>query len=81
MTSEGNEGEMCCASCGIAEVDDVKLMPCDGCDLVRYCGDACRELHKSEHEEECKKRNAELSEENEAEDREKILMFTRVLMK
>ena len=81
MTSEGYEGEMCCASCGIAGVDDVKLMPCDGCDLVRYCGDACRELHKSEHEEECKKRNAELSVENGAEDRKVFFMFTRVLMK
>ena len=25
----------CCASCGIAEVDNVKLKQCDDCDLVR----------------------------------------------
>ena len=33
----------CCASCGVAEVDDIKLVPCDGCDLVRYCSDACQQ--------------------------------------
>ena len=31
-----------CASCGRAEVDDIKLKMCDGgCDLVKYCGDEC----------------------------------------
>ena len=54
----------CCASCGISEIDDIKLMPCDDCDLVRYyCSDECRENHKSEHEEDCKKRAAELRDE------------------
>ncbi len=36
---------MCCASCGIAEVDEIKLKICDDCDLVRYCSDACRQDH------------------------------------
>ena len=54
---------LCCASCGIAEIDDVKLVPCDGCDLVKYCSDECREIHKSEHEGECRKRAAELRDE------------------
>ncbi len=54
-------GMMCCASCGIAEVDDVKLMDCDdGCDLVKYCGDECQDNHRSKHKEECRKRKAEL---------------------
>ena len=54
----------CCALCGIAEiVDDIKLKDCDGCDLVLYCSDECREEHKPEHEEECKKRAAELRDE------------------
>ena len=52
----------CCASCGIAEVDDIKLKPCDDCDLVKYC-DECQENHKSEHEEDCKKRAAEVRDE------------------
>ena len=53
----------CCASCGIAEIDDVKLMECDGCDLVRYCSSECKEDHTSDHEEACKKRAAELRDE------------------
>ena len=61
MMSHYNEVvDTCCASCGIAKVDDIKLMPCDDCDLVRYCSDACRNDHKSEHEEVCKMRAAEL---------------------
>ena len=49
-----------CASCGVAGGDDIKLKNCDDCDLVRYCGDECQNNHKSEHEEDCKKRAAEL---------------------
>ena len=54
---------LCCVSCGIAEVDDVKLKPCDGCDLVRYCSDACQIDHRPEHEVACKERAAELRDE------------------
>ena len=54
---------MCCASCGIAEIDDIKLVPCDGCDLVKYCSDACQELHRPEHAGKCRKRAAELRDE------------------
>jgi hypothetical protein len=52
--------EHVCANCGIAEVDDVKMEECDGCDLVKYCSDKCREEHRQQHDEECKKREAEL---------------------
>ncbi len=52
---------MCCASCGVAAVDDIKLKKCDGgCDLVKYCSDVCQENHREQHEEECKKRKVEL---------------------
>ena len=60
---EAETADICCASCGIIEVDDVKLKECDGCDLVKYCSDECREDHKSEHEEACKKRAVELHDE------------------
>ena len=50
----------CCACCGIAEIDDIQLVPCDDCDLVKYCGDDCQELHRSEHAGKCKMRAAEL---------------------
>ena len=52
-----------CAACGIAEIDDVKLKDCDGCDLVRYCSDACQELHLPEHAGNCRLRAAELRDE------------------
>jgi len=52
---------MCCASCGIAGVDDVKLKDCDdGCGLVKYCSDKCQNNRREQHEEECIKRKAEL---------------------
>ena len=53
----------CCASCGIAECDVIKLKECDGCDLVRYCSDKCKEDHRPEHEEKCKERAATLRDE------------------
>ena len=31
--------DSCCASCGIAEVDEIKLKKCDDCDLVKYCSE------------------------------------------
>ena len=53
--------EMCCASCGIAAIDDIKLKKCDGgCDLVKYCSDNCQKNHRSQHKKMCKKRLAEL---------------------
>ena len=54
---------LCCAACGIAEIDEIKLMECDACDLVKYCSDECQRDHKSQHEEDCKKRAAELRDE------------------
>eukprot|EP00985_Skeletonema_marinoi_P000144 scaffold42_cov77-Skeletonema_marinoi.AAC.5 len=65
MSEENSDHNMtmCCASCGIAEVDEVKLKECATCDLVRYCSDACLKEHKSQHKEDCKKRVAELNDE------------------
>src|SRR6056300_469100 len=43
-----------CASCGKAEVDDVKLKNCDGgCDLVKYCSVDCQKNHRSQHKTLC----------------------------
>ena len=56
-------GDVCCASCGRAELDNVKLKECDGCDLVKYCSDECEEDHRPEHEATCNERAAELREE------------------
>ena len=53
----------CCASCGVAGVDDINLKDCDDCNLVKYCSDECKKDHRPHHEEECKKRVAELRDE------------------
>ena len=55
-TADENTDKDVCANCGIAEVDEIKLEECDGCDLVKYCSDKCREEHREQHHEECKKR-------------------------
>eukprot|EP00985_Skeletonema_marinoi_P012785 scaffold6259_cov75-Skeletonema_marinoi.AAC.13 len=54
---------MCCASCGVAEVDVLKLKECTSCDLVRYCSDACQQEHSHQHEAMCIERAAELRDE------------------
>ena len=64
MSADNLEADnYCCASCGIAEVDDTKLKECDCCDLVRYCSDECQEDHRSEHETKCKERATKLRDE------------------
>ena len=67
MSSEAEEVEAAekdvCANCGIAGVDNIKLKMCDGgCDLVKYCSTNCRDDHREQHSEECKKRANELNE-------------------
>ena len=62
--STAAESEMqCCASCGTAEGDDIKLKRCNGCYLVKYCSVECQKAHRSKHKKECKKRAAELKDE------------------
>ena len=56
-------GVLCCASCGIAGSDDIKLMKCTACYLVRYCSVKCQRDHRPKHKKECKKRAAELRDE------------------
>ena len=62
-TEEKDEYVMCCASCGVGEVDDIKLKACDGCKSIRYCSDKCQREHRPHHKRECKKRAAELCDE------------------
>ena len=67
MSEEKNDnnaaGTSACASCGSAEIDDIKLNKCIDCDLVRYCSDECKKEHEPTHKEACKKRAAELRDE------------------
>jgi hypothetical protein len=58
--AKADENNNVCANCGVAEVDDIKLEDCDGCNLVKCCSDKCTENHREQHQEGCKKREAEL---------------------
>jgi TPR repeat protein len=63
MSAEEDVAEdmMCyCASCGKAEVDDVKLKMCTACKLVKYCSVDCQKNHRQQHKKACKKRAAEI---------------------
>ena len=60
---EAGDNLMCCASCGIAGVDDMKLKKCTACHLVRYCSVKCQKEHRPKHKKVCKKRAAELRDE------------------
>ena len=62
MMISGEDGEAAdvCASCGIAEIDEIKLNTCTACQLVRYCSVECQKKHKPQHKRACKKRMAEL---------------------
>jgi hypothetical protein len=65
---DGEEKEaadmMCCACCGKAEVDDVKLKICTACKLVKYCSVECQKNHRSQHKKACRKRAAEIRDDN-----------------
>eukprot|EP00986_Skeletonema_menzelii_P010533 scaffold5150_cov133-Skeletonema_menzelii.AAC.7 len=60
--NQGGEKMLCCASCGIAGGDDIKLKKC-ACKLVKYCSVQCQKNHRPKHKEACKKRMAELRDE------------------
>jgi tetratricopeptide (TPR) repeat protein len=57
MSNEAKEevDKNVCAICGVVGVDNIKLEGDGGCDLVKYCCDECRELHRQQHSEECNK--------------------------
>ena len=67
MSTDNTEREpaadIYCASCGTAQVDDIKLKECDVCDLVHYCSDECQQDHLPYHKAMCKERAAELRDE------------------
>ena len=49
-----------CANCGTGEEDENKLKACTACKLVRYCSRDCQKAHWPRHKKACKKRAAEL---------------------
>ena len=56
-------GDEACANCGKTGGDTVKLKDCTACRLVKYCGVDCQRAHRKQHKKACKKRAAELKDE------------------
>ena len=52
-----------CANCGKGEEESNSLKFCGACKLVKYCSAACQKEHRPMHKKACKKRVAELREE------------------
>eukprot|EP00984_Skeletonema_dohrnii_P023733 scaffold12819_cov104-Skeletonema_dohrnii-CCMP3373.AAC.2 len=63
MSDRSEADTSCCAACGIAGGDDIKLKECTACYLVRYCSLKCQKDHRPKHKRACKKRAAELRDE------------------
>ncbi|EJK45067.1 hypothetical protein THAOC_36342, partial [Thalassiosira oceanica] len=60
---DGGGVEEACANCGKQGSDTVKLKDCTACRLVKYCGVDCQRAHRKQHKKACKKRAAELKDE------------------
>ncbi|EJK59560.1 hypothetical protein THAOC_20200 [Thalassiosira oceanica] len=58
-----DDGDETCANCGKQGSDTVKLKNCNACRLVKYCGVDCQRAHRKQHKNACKRRAAELKNE------------------
>ena len=52
-----------CANCGKGEEDKVNLKKCGACLSVKYCSAVCQKAHRPLHKKACKKRVAEMHDE------------------
>ena len=52
-----------CVNCGKGEEESDKLKSCTACKLVKYCSRECQIAHRPQHKKECRKRAAELHDE------------------
>jgi len=57
------DGNDTCANCGKEGIANVKLKNCTACRLVKYFGMDCQKAHRKQHKKSCKKRAAELKDE------------------
>jgi len=53
-----------CANCGKGEEGSNSLKACTACKMVKYCNRECQIAHRPQHKRECKRRAAELHDEN-----------------
>ena len=63
MSSTAATANDACANCGKAEEGGNKLKTCTSCKMVKYCCRDCQRSHWPKHKKACKKRAAELFDE------------------
>ena len=63
VPDDGNGGNEACANCGKTGIGSVKLKNCTACRLVKYCSVDCQRANRKQHKKTCKKRAAELKDE------------------
>jgi hypothetical protein len=57
-SAKAEADNICCANCGVAEVDEVKMEDCDACKLVLCGSNKCHKEHREQHK--CEERVEEL---------------------
>jgi hypothetical protein len=62
-TKDADDSKHQCAACGVSDDGGGSLKACTACNLVKYCKGPCQVVHWSAHEQACKKRVAELFDE------------------
>ena len=63
MSSSTADTITLCANCGKGEGSAGDLKSCTACKRVKYCNRDCQIAHRPQHKKECKKRAAELHDE------------------
>ena len=63
MSSTAAVANAACANCGKAEAGEINLKTCTACKMVKYCSRDCQRSHWPKHKKACKKRAAELFDE------------------
>ena len=63
MINDTDTTSTACANCGKGEESNGDLKACTACKLVKYCNRDCQIAHRPLHKKACKKRAAELHDE------------------
>ena len=63
MSSAAEIAEVLCAYCGKSEENNISLKTCIACKMTKYCSRDCQVAHRPQHKKACKKRAAELYDE------------------
>ena len=63
MSSSADTAITVCADCGKAESNNINLKRCTACKMVKYCSRDCQVAHRPKHKKSCKRRAAEVFDE------------------